>query len=179
LGFKLADAFKILDEEVLSTVAFSGNAGRFLPGLGHLCFGLDYLLFESLDVIEQRSLTHLGAVPRSAELGEGCDGAKFRIFDGLLDGAFRGGVAGFRAQVAHGNLEAVEELTGALGVDLAGGDALQHLADGMLDGGAVLGFREPEVAGFLLVGVARWDRLAVGVVVVAEGLWPFRPAQGG
>jgi hypothetical protein len=42
-------------------------------------------------------------------------------------------------EVEAGDLEAVEEKTGAAGVDVVGGDALQDFADGGLDGGAVLG----------------------------------------
>jgi hypothetical protein len=44
-------------------------------------------------------------------------------------------------EVEAGDLEAVEEQTGSAGVDLVGGDALEDLADGVLDGGAVLGER--------------------------------------
>jgi len=42
-------------------------------------------------------------------------------------------------QVEAGDLEAVEEEAGAAWVDIVGGDALQDLADGGLDGGAVFG----------------------------------------
>jgi hypothetical protein len=42
-------------------------------------------------------------------------------------------------QVEAGDLEAVEEQAGAAGVDVVGGNALEDFADGVLDGGAVLG----------------------------------------
>ena len=73
-----------------------------------------------------------------------------------------------RGQVEAGDLEAVEEEAGALGVDLVAGDAEQDLADGALDGGAVLGQGDVEVglAATAVAGVL--DRAARGVVVVAE-----------
>jgi hypothetical protein len=52
--------------------------------------------------------------------------------------AVAGGGLGF-GEVEAGDLEAVEEEAGAAGVDVVGGDTLQDLADGGLDGGAVLG----------------------------------------
>jgi hypothetical protein len=42
-------------------------------------------------------------------------------------------------EVEAGNLEAVEEQACAARVDLVGGDALEDLADGELDGGLVFG----------------------------------------
>jgi hypothetical protein len=42
-------------------------------------------------------------------------------------------------EVEAGDLEAVEEEAGAAGIDVVGGDALQDLADGGLDGGAIFG----------------------------------------
>jgi hypothetical protein len=42
-------------------------------------------------------------------------------------------------EVEAGDLEAVEEEAGAARVDVVGGYALKDLADGGLDGGAVLG----------------------------------------
>jgi hypothetical protein len=65
-------------------------------------------------------------------------------------------------------LEAVEKKAGAAWVDVVRGDALQDLADGVLDGGAVFGERQVEgrAAAAALVRV-RYG-LARGVVVVAE-----------
>jgi len=42
-------------------------------------------------------------------------------------------------EVEAGDLEAVEEEPRAAGIDLVGGDALEDLADGELDGGLVFG----------------------------------------
>ncbi len=50
------------------------------------------------------------------------------------------GLGGLRfGEVEAGDLEAVEEEAGATGVDVVGGDALEDLADGVLDGGSVFG----------------------------------------
>jgi hypothetical protein len=71
-------------------------------------------------------------------------------------------------EVEAGDLEAVEEESGAAGVDVVGGDALEDLADGGLDGGAVFGQRQVEggAAAAALVWVG--DGFSGGVVVVAE-----------
>jgi hypothetical protein len=71
-------------------------------------------------------------------------------------------------EVEAGDLEAVEEEAGAAGVDVVGGDALEDLADGVLDGGVVLG--ERQVEGGAAAATLAWvfDGLAGGVVVVAE-----------
>jgi hypothetical protein len=88
-------------------------------------------------------------------------GVEDDVFDGV-DGLVFGEVHG-------GDLETVEEEAGAAGVECVGGDALEDFADGVLDGGAVFGDGEGEgpaaAAGFEVD-----DGLAVGVVVVAEGL---------
>jgi len=61
------------------------------------------------------------------------------LFDDF--GGFGVGVAVDRGfgEVEAGDLEAVEEQAGAAGVDVVGGNALEDFADGVLDGGAVLG----------------------------------------
>jgi hypothetical protein len=71
-------------------------------------------------------------------------------------------------EVEAGDLEAVEEEAGAPGVDVVGGDALEDLADGGLDGGAV--FREGQVEGGAAAAALVWvgDGFSSGVVVVAE-----------
>ena len=51
------------------------------------------------------------------------------FFDEFGSGGLRFG------EVEAGDLEAVEEEAGAAGVDVVGGDALEDLADGVLDGG--------------------------------------------
>jgi hypothetical protein len=71
---------------------------------------------------------------------------------------------------AGGDLDAEEEMAGALGVDVVGGYALEDFTQGELDGGAVFELGEGEggaaaaARGEVLHGAAR------GVVVVAEGL---------
>jgi hypothetical protein len=62
-----------------------------------------------------------------------------------------------------GGLEAVEEQAGAAGVDLAGGNAVEDLLKGLLEGGAVFEGRELE-GGAADAG----GGLAVLVVVVAK-----------
>jgi len=104
-----------------------------------------------------------------ADFDAGGEGAEGGVDDDLFD---RIGVScgffGDGGQVEAGDLEAVEEEAGALGVDLVAGDAEQDLADGALDGGAVLGQGDVEVglAATAVAGVL--DRAAGGVVVVAE-----------
>ena len=102
-----------------------------------------------------------GSWGEDAELGVGGD-----LFDGF---GFGCGVrwVGF-GEVEAGDLEAVEEQTGAAGVDVVGGDALEDFADGVLDGGTVFGQRKVEggAAAAALLGVG--DGLSGGVVVVAE-----------
>ncbi len=73
-------------------------------------------------------------------------------------------------EVGGGDLERIEEEAGAARVNVVGGDAAEDLADGELDGGAVLGQGEIEggVAGAPALGLC--DGLAGGVVEVAEGL---------
>jgi hypothetical protein len=61
------------------------------------------------------------------------------VEDDLFDG-FGYGCAGWgeiAGQVEACDLEAVEEESGSTRVDIVGGDALEDLADGGLDGGAI------------------------------------------
>ena len=71
-------------------------------------------------------------------------------------------------EVETGDLEAVEEESGAAGVDVVGGDAAENFANRVLDGGAVFGERKVEggaaASALLRVG----DGFSGGVVVVAE-----------
>jgi len=83
-------------------------------------------------------LAEFGAGGQRAVDGVGDD----LFYQGRCLFGFAAGLAGgcgFAGQVEAGDLEAVEEQAGALGVDLVGGDALQDLADGGLDGAAVFG----------------------------------------
>jgi hypothetical protein len=69
-------------------------------------------------------------------------------------------------EVEAGDLEAVEEEAGAARVDVVGGDALEDLADGVLDGGTVFGERDFE--GGAAAPARAGCGFAGGVVVVAE-----------
>ena len=95
----------------------------------------------------------------------GVDGDLFHGFD-----RFRSGIAvgGWLGKVEAGDLEAVEEEAGAAWVDVVGGDALEDLADGDLDGGAVFGKRDVEggAAAAAPSRVGNW--FSSGVMVVAE-----------
>ena len=107
------------------------------------------------------------------QLGDGGEGSVEFVLDGFFDGFcwVGGGFAVDWREVDAGDLEAVEEEAGAAGVELVGGDALEDLGDGELDGGAV--FDEGEVegfafggGGFAFAGVPNRD--AGGVVEVAK-----------
>lgn len=102
---------------------------------------------------------NFGAWSEVAEVGIGDD-----LFDDGFDG--RGGVP--VGQVERGDLETVEEETGAAGVDLVGGDAAEDLTDGELDGSAVLGEGKVEGGLAAAAGARVGDGLAGGVVEVAE-----------
>jgi len=107
-------------------------------------------------------LADFGAWGEDAEGGVDGD-----LFDGLgFAGGF--GVGLDFGEVEAGDLEAVEEEAGAAGVDVVGGDALEDLADGSLDRGAVFG--EWQVEGGAAAAALAWvgDGFARGVVVVAE-----------
>ena len=97
-----------------------------------------------------------GRAAACAELGLGCEGAEFGVEGDVVDGGLGGGV-GFAlvaGEVEAGDLEAVEEKAGAARVEFIGGDALEDLGDGGLDGGAVFDERQVE-GGSLVFGLAR------------------------
>jgi hypothetical protein len=73
-------------------------------------------------------------------------------------------------KVGAGDLEAVEEETGAARVERVGGEAFDDEADGELNGGAVLEEREVEGGEAGLAGAGFGDGTTGGVVVVAEFL---------
>ena len=92
---------------------------------------------------------------------------------GFVEGHFFDGFGGLGSlggfgEVGAGDLEGVEEESGAAGVDLVEGDALDDLADGGLDGAAVLG--EWQVEGGLQTSAFAevFHRAAGLVVVIAE-----------
>ena len=72
-----------------------------------------------------------------ADFGWRGEGAQFGVSGDLFDcfDRFGFGFGGLRlGEVEAGDLEAVEEEPGTAGVDVVGGDALEDLADGVLDG---------------------------------------------
>jgi hypothetical protein len=103
---------------------------------------------------------------RGEDAEGGIDGDLFHGFDGFWSGVALGWL-GF-GEVEAGDLEAVEEETGATGVDVVGGDALEDFSDGGLDGGAV--FWQRQVEGGAAAAALFWvgDGFSCGVVVVAE-----------
>jgi hypothetical protein len=106
----------------------------------------------------------------------GGEGAEFGVVGEVVDGGL-GGLLGLGfGQVEAGDLEGVEEESGAAGVEVVGGDALDDLADGGLDGGAVLGQWQVEGAEAGFAGLWVGDGFAGGVVVVAEVLVAERVA---
>jgi hypothetical protein len=95
------------------------------------------------------------------------------VVDELVDGfGGAGRVDGFDGlgfgQGGEGDLEAVEEEAGAFGVDGVAGDAVEDVAEGELDGGAVFEVGEDEGGLVLAAGWEVLDGAAGGVVVVAE-----------
>lgn len=74
---------------------------------------------------------------------------------------------GFR-QVEAGDLETVEEEAGAAGIDVVGGDLLEHLADGEQDGAAVFNHRQGEGGSAGAPGSGILEGAAGGVVEVAK-----------
>jgi hypothetical protein len=101
-----------------------------------------------------------------ADLGGWGEDAQFGMGGGLFDEFGLGGL-GF-GEVEAGDLEAVEEEAGATGVDVVGGDALEDLADGVLDGGAVFWKRDLEGGAAAAAGARVGCGSAGGVVVEAE-----------
>ena len=149
--------------------------GDWLGGVGWEVRGVAADLFEE----ELGEGAGLVALAVREDLGGGGDGAEVGVGDDLFDEAgvglgFGGGGLG---EIERGDLEAVEEEAGAAWVELVGGEAVEDLADGVLDGRAV--FKRGEGEGGLLVlalgevyglgstgGVG--GAATAGVVVVAE-----------
>jgi hypothetical protein len=112
------------------------------------------------------------------DFGAGREGTEFGVDDDLFDKrglrdvvvfvAPGAGGCGFAGQIGARDLEAVEEETGAFGVDFVGGYATKDLADGGLYGGAILrvGKVEGGAASAALARIFYWA--TGGVVVVAE-----------
>jgi hypothetical protein len=126
-----------------------------LPGL--------FVVFEHLLDQEGDGAFALGGF---ADLGGWGEGAQFGMCGGLFDEFGLGGL-GF-GEVEAGDLEAVEEEAGAAGVDVVGGDALEDLADGVLDRGTVFWKRDLEGGAAAPAGRRVGGGFAGGVVVEAE-----------
>ncbi len=94
--------------------------------------------------------------------------AEFGVDGDVVDGGLGVLLRDWFGEVEAGDLEGVEEESGASGVEVVGGDALDDLADGGLDGGAVLGQWEVEDAEATLAGAGVLGWLTSVVVVVAE-----------
>ena len=98
------------------------------------------------------------------------DGAVDGIFNDLFDlrGAFGVGLLFGAGQVGRGDLEAVEEQSGAFGVEVVGGEAAQDFGDGKLDGGAVFELADGE-GGLLGAALSEvFHRAAILVVKIAK-----------
>jgi hypothetical protein len=137
-------------------------------GAGGEAIGL--LLLVLLPALEEDLLEGL-FVFFAAEFGDGCERAEGGVEDDFVYGLDGSGEFVGPGEVGAGDLEGVEDEAGAAGVYGVGGEAADELADGLLDGGAVLG--EGEVEGGFPVGQADGigsDGFAGGVVVVAEVL---------
>ena len=105
----------------------------------------------------------------------GGDGAVGFVEDDFVYGFNGLGVLRGFGEVRGGDLECVEEEAGAAGVDLVEGDALDDLADGGLDGGAVFGEGEVE-GGLRSSALADVFHRAAGLVVVVAEIFVFERA---
>jgi hypothetical protein len=121
--------------------------GFLLGGLLSFCF-FDIFFFGFLDQLLDQFRDGAFAL---GGVGEFCARGYYSqlrvdgdLFYRLGDGGCEAGFALGFGEVEAGDLEAVEEEAGAAGVDVVGGDSLEDLADGVLDGGAVFGEREFE-----------------------------------
>jgi hypothetical protein len=87
---------------------------------------------------------------------------------GVSAGGARGG-ARIAREVGAGDEQAVEEMAGALGVELVGGNAVEDLGEGELDAGAVVDGGQLELGlGGMDSAMARGGA-AGGMVLIAEG----------
>ncbi len=77
-----------------------------------------------------------------ADFGFGRDRTVGGVVDDFVDRLLGASLGVGLGKVAAGDLQAVEQNSGAAGVEGAGGEVLEDEADGELDGGAVLGERE-------------------------------------
>jgi hypothetical protein len=129
-------------------VGFVGGAGAELGDVAGL-EGLHLLAEfteEAFGLLGGDGGGEFGAGSDLAEGGMLDDGFDLGVVVGVGVGGLEGGLAG---HVAAGDLDAVEEASGAAGVDVVGGDAGEDVVDGGEDGGAVLdaGHEEGGAAG--------------------------------
>jgi hypothetical protein len=126
---------------------FRGYVLRLLLFFLSLLFFLGLLLF--LELADENGGE--GFLPGGAlEFGGWCECPEGGIGGDFFDRLCRAGGLFRRLaalEVERGDLESVEEESGALGVDFVGGDALEDDSDGLLDRGAV--FWEGDVEGAL------------------------------
>jgi hypothetical protein len=126
-------------------MVFSGLKGGEGSGLRLVLLSL--LVVPSLLVVfyqlvyqERDGAFALGGFADFGGRGEGSEfgvsGDLFDDFDGVGSAVTVG--RGF-GEVEAGDLEAVEKEAGAAGVNVVGGDALEDLADGELDGRSIFG----------------------------------------
>jgi hypothetical protein len=150
--------------------------GRLIGGLegregGGLRLGLlslltlfDHLVYQKGDgAFALGGFADLGGRGEDSEFG--VSGDLFDNFNGFGSGVAVGGGFG---EVEAGDLETVEEEAGTAGVDVVGGDALEDLADGELDGGSVFWEGKVEGGAAATAGAGVCGGLACGVVVVTE-----------
>jgi hypothetical protein len=165
-------------------------------------FGVGWGLDPCVDDLSEGGFALLFGVGQ-AVFGDGSERAiEGRVFDVVDDGSCRLRVGGCRLggrgcrggspthggamngptgsrvgwEVAGGDLEAEEHMTGALGVDAVGAEGAEDQANAGLDGGAVLGHGEEEFGverasefDFRVGGRSGWIGARGGAVVVAEG----------
>ena len=111
--------------------------------------------------------------------GEGAEGrVEGDFFDGLGRGGFGFEGAG-AGEIEAGDLEAVEQETGATRVDVVGSNLLEHLAYRELDGAAVFRQWQGEGGAAAAAGPRVLGRAARGVMEVAEILWITAASSSG
>ena len=133
---------------------FFGDAGVFFP------------LFEE-DLFEAFFAGFL------VEFGLGGDEAVGIVEDDLLNGLNGLRVFGVFGQVAGGDRQGVEDEAGAAWIEFIPGQALDDLADGGLDGGAVFGQGQIE-GGLEAFAFAQVFHRASGLVVIIAEIFQFQ-----
>jgi hypothetical protein len=171
------DGLEVGEElEVTAVVVVDPGAALPLRGLVGVCFGAAGFIPGPLaheDFFEVELPGAGSAFIPGGLRGEGAEGG---VLDDFLDGGLGLGGLGDGGEFGEGDggdLESVEQESGAAGIDLVGGDAAEDLGDGELDGAAVLDEGELEggaaVAAFeagFPFGVPNWDTR--GVVEVTK-----------